>query len=97
MRTEINEHGQVTVQTETSTWFATTPDQAEKHLPTWTDQRRDGNGPAPVITSDDVAAIRDCAQDARKQLKETGIRRITASLRYVNVESIKTIKNGERT
>lgn len=79
-----------------STWSCNTPDQAAKHLPTWTDQYRNSNKPAPVIVQGDVSAISDCARDAAKQTKETGAYRATQSWIYVNGEAIPSVVDGEK-
>jgi hypothetical protein len=94
MKTEISDNGIVQVSTGDSSWTANSPEQAEKHLPTWTNAQRDGRA-SPVIDAGDVRAIRDCADDARKQTAAHGRYRPTESWRYVNGEAIATIRDGE--
>ena len=83
MKTEITEIGTVRVSTGESTWTCNAPDQAAKHIATWTDGKRDGR-PSEVIEPGDVSAIRDCHADAQRQLASTGRYRPTASWVYRN-------------
>lgn len=94
MKTEITDTGNVQVSTGDCTWSCSNPEQARKHLSTWTDQYRNGNVPSPVITQGDVSAISDCARDAAKQTKDTGAYKATQSWIYVNGEAIPTVVDG---
>lgn len=89
MKTEITESGIVSVSTGVQTWQCNSPEQAAKHLPTWTDEKRDGRA-SEVIEKGDVSAIADCANDYAKMRRDASYRP-TKSWRYVNGEAIQTV------
>lgn len=65
--TETDDQGNASV-------WSTSAEQAEKHLPTWTDETRKmanskgiATTPARPLSKGDVDAVRDAANEARKQ------------------------------
>lgn len=88
MKTKIEADGKTIIDTGAARWECSTPDQAEKHLPTWTDQQRDGK-PSEVIAQGDVSAIRDLANDYHAQRARRKKYRPSESYVYENGEAIR--------
>jgi hypothetical protein len=86
MRTTIEENGRVSVTTGDSTWTCRTPEQAAKHVPTWTDARRNVV-PSETIAPGDATAIQDCAADYARMKREGGAAKPSRSWVYENGEA----------